>query len=174
MWIKRGNFVVVDESGREEAVESGRKVGCVVTKVLYYEQVRLLQKSPQRPEIFKSVAVESSKQEVLPHTPAANVPAPILIPKPGLALCTTDVPGFGIFKYLGGVSSVLWEGEWNLEYNQHWKVEEYAAELGNGNTGVRLWFTCHNREGAIDCGLVVVGKQRQVHICYPSCCDPQA
>ncbi|KAK4353864.1 hypothetical protein RND71_026058 [Anisodus tanguticus] len=68
MWIKRGNFVVVDESGREEAVESGRKVGCVVTKVLYYEQVRVLQKSPQRPEIFKSVAVESSKQELLPHS----------------------------------------------------------------------------------------------------------
>ncbi|CAN4087432.1 unnamed protein product [Withania somnifera] len=64
MWIKRGNFVVVDESGREEAVESGRKVGCVVTKVLYYEQVRVLQKSAEWPEIFKSTAVESSKQNL--------------------------------------------------------------------------------------------------------------
>lgn len=43
-WI--GNFVVVDETGREEAVESGRKVVGIVTQVLYYEQVRLLQKSP--------------------------------------------------------------------------------------------------------------------------------
>ncbi|XP_059317971.1 uncharacterized protein LOC132068415 [Lycium ferocissimum] len=68
MWIKRGNFVVVDESGREEAVESGRKVGCVVTKVLYYEQVRVLQKSPEWPEIFKSIAVESSKQDLLSHS----------------------------------------------------------------------------------------------------------
>lgn len=38
---------MVDESGREEAVESGRKVGCVVTKVLYFEQVRVLQKSAE-------------------------------------------------------------------------------------------------------------------------------
>ncbi|MCD7448010.1 hypothetical protein HAX54_036830 [Datura stramonium] len=64
MWIKRGNFVVVDESGREEATESGRKVGCVVTQVLYYDQVRVLQKSPEWPEIFKSTAVESSKQDM--------------------------------------------------------------------------------------------------------------
>ncbi|XP_009611463.1 uncharacterized protein LOC107776914 [Nicotiana tabacum] len=63
MWIKRGNFVVVDERGREEAVESGRKVGCVVTQVLYYEQVRVLQKSPEWPEVFKSTTVESSKQD---------------------------------------------------------------------------------------------------------------
>uniref|UniRef100_A0A3Q7GBJ2 Uncharacterized protein n=1 Tax=Solanum lycopersicum TaxID=4081 RepID=A0A3Q7GBJ2_SOLLC len=80
MWIKTGNFVVVDESGREEATESGRKVGCVVTQVLYYDQVRVLQKSPEcavqlagkslsvdapqeGPEIFKSTAVESSKQD---------------------------------------------------------------------------------------------------------------
>ncbi|KAK6790056.1 hypothetical protein RDI58_013856 [Solanum bulbocastanum] len=65
MWIKRGNFVVVDESGREEAVESGRKVGCVVTKVLYFDQVRVLQKSAEWPEIFKSIAVESSKQDIV-------------------------------------------------------------------------------------------------------------
>lgn len=41
-----GNFVVADESGREEAAESGRKIGCIITQVLYHEQVRLLQKSP--------------------------------------------------------------------------------------------------------------------------------
>ncbi|XP_049344059.1 uncharacterized protein LOC125808398 [Solanum verrucosum] len=63
MWIKTGNFVVVDDSGREEATESGRKVGCVVTQVLYYDQVRVLKKSPEWPEIFKSTAVESSKQD---------------------------------------------------------------------------------------------------------------
>ncbi|CAA0823193.1 Nucleic acid-binding- OB-fold-like protein [Striga hermonthica] len=34
MWIRRGNFVVVDESGREEAVESGRKVAGMVTQGL--------------------------------------------------------------------------------------------------------------------------------------------
>ncbi|KAG8380996.1 hypothetical protein BUALT_Bualt06G0074900 [Buddleja alternifolia] len=62
MWIKRGNFVVVDESGREEAVESGRKVGGIVTRVLYHEQVRLLQKSPEWPEIFKSTPLENLKQ----------------------------------------------------------------------------------------------------------------
>lgn len=41
-----GSFVVVDDSGREEAVESGRKVACVVVQVLFHEQVRALQKSP--------------------------------------------------------------------------------------------------------------------------------
>lgn len=38
---------MVDESGREEAVESGRKVGCIVSQVLYHEQVRALKKSPE-------------------------------------------------------------------------------------------------------------------------------
>lgn len=60
MWIKRGSFVVVDDSGREEAVESGRKVACVVLQVLFHEQVRVLQKSPEWPEIFKSAIVDSS------------------------------------------------------------------------------------------------------------------
>lgn len=39
--------MVVDESGRVEAVESGRKVGCIVSQVLYHEQVRALKKSPE-------------------------------------------------------------------------------------------------------------------------------
>ncbi|KAL8210792.1 hypothetical protein R6Q57_005229 [Mikania cordata] len=55
MWIKRGSFVVVDDGGREEAIESGRKVACVVLQVLFHEQVRVLRKSPEWPEIFKSV-----------------------------------------------------------------------------------------------------------------------
>ena len=42
-----GSFVVVDDSGGEEAVESGRKVACVVVQVLFHDQVRVLQKSPQ-------------------------------------------------------------------------------------------------------------------------------
>ncbi|XP_004502816.1 uncharacterized protein [Cicer arietinum] len=53
MWIKRGSFVVVDESGKIEALESGSKVACLVCKVLFYEQVRALQKSTEWPEIFK-------------------------------------------------------------------------------------------------------------------------
>ncbi|CAI9091903.1 OLC1v1027014C1 [Oldenlandia corymbosa var. corymbosa] len=63
MWIKRGNFVVVDESGREEAAESGSKVGCVVVQVLFHDQVRELQKSPEWPEVFKA---SNSKQELPP------------------------------------------------------------------------------------------------------------
>lgn len=39
--------MVVDESGRVEAAEFGRKVGCVVKQVLFYELVRVLQKSPE-------------------------------------------------------------------------------------------------------------------------------
>ncbi|GJT69542.1 probable RNA-binding protein EIF1AD [Tanacetum coccineum] len=60
MWIKRGSFVVVDDSGREEAVESGSKVACVVLQVLFHDQVRVLQKSPEWPEIFKSAVVDTS------------------------------------------------------------------------------------------------------------------
>ncbi|XP_051183804.1 uncharacterized protein [Lolium perenne] len=44
-WIKNGNFVVVDASGRDEALESGSKIGCVVSRVLFHEQVRALEKS---------------------------------------------------------------------------------------------------------------------------------
>lgn len=60
MWIKRGSFVVVDESGKEKALESGSKVACIVSQVLFYEQVRELQKSPEWPEKFKSETLDDS------------------------------------------------------------------------------------------------------------------
>ncbi|KAM7278236.1 hypothetical protein ACFE04_005370 [Oxalis oulophora] len=63
MWMKRGSFVVVDESGKEKAVESGSKVTCVVTRVLFFEQVRELQKSPKWPEVFKSTPLEEESDE---------------------------------------------------------------------------------------------------------------
>ncbi|KAL6980873.1 hypothetical protein U1Q18_022510 [Sarracenia purpurea var. burkii] len=62
MWIKRGSFVVVDESGREEAIESGRKVACIVSQVLFHEQVRALQKSPEWSEIFKFSIMDNSRK----------------------------------------------------------------------------------------------------------------
>lgn len=47
-WVHRvsGSFVVVDESGKEKALGSGSKVGSKVLQVLFYEQVRTLQRSP--------------------------------------------------------------------------------------------------------------------------------
>ncbi|KAL5807760.1 hypothetical protein ACOSQ3_028451 [Xanthoceras sorbifolium] len=60
LWIKRGSFVVVDESGKEKALKDGSKVVCIVTKVLFYEQVRALQKSSEWPEIFKSTISDDS------------------------------------------------------------------------------------------------------------------
>ncbi|XP_043816981.1 probable RNA-binding protein EIF1AD isoform X2 [Manihot esculenta] len=60
MWIKRGSFVVVDERGKEKALESGSKVACIVSQVLFYEQVRALQRSPEWPEIFKSTTLDDS------------------------------------------------------------------------------------------------------------------
>ncbi|XP_024024139.1 probable RNA-binding protein EIF1AD [Morus notabilis] len=60
MWIKRGSFVVVDDSGKEKALESGSKVTCIVSKVLFYEQLRVLQKSPEWPEVFKSTVLDDS------------------------------------------------------------------------------------------------------------------
>lgn len=63
-WIGRGTFVVVDDSGKEKALESGSKVGCIVSRVLFYEQVRELKKSPDWPEAFKS-SMDSSSEKVL-------------------------------------------------------------------------------------------------------------
>ncbi|TXG49958.1 hypothetical protein EZV62_025833 [Acer yangbiense] len=62
MWIKRGSFVVVDESGKEKALKDGSKVACIVTKVLFYGQVRSLQKSSEWPEIFKSTNANDSNE----------------------------------------------------------------------------------------------------------------
>ncbi|XVE90956.1 hypothetical protein DITRI_Ditri20bG0117300 [Diplodiscus trichospermus] len=58
--VFQGSFVVVDESGKERALESGSKVACIVSQVLFYEQVHALQKSPEWPEIFKSLNMDDS------------------------------------------------------------------------------------------------------------------
>ncbi|KAL6847540.1 hypothetical protein ACP4OV_022566 [Aristida adscensionis] len=60
-WIKKGNFVVVDASGRDQALESGSKIACVVSQVLFHDQVRTLEKSDKWPAIFKSTPKESSE-----------------------------------------------------------------------------------------------------------------
>uniref|UniRef100_A0A0D9VNL8 S1-like domain-containing protein n=1 Tax=Leersia perrieri TaxID=77586 RepID=A0A0D9VNL8_9ORYZ len=71
-WIKKGNFVVVDASGRDQALESGSKIACVVSQVLFHDQVRVMEKSEEWPAIFKSTikdASEATTQEVsTPHT----------------------------------------------------------------------------------------------------------
>ncbi|PIN01462.1 hypothetical protein CDL12_26031 [Handroanthus impetiginosus] len=43
-------------------IESWGDMASIVTQVLYHEQVRVLQKSPEWPEIFKSMSQENSKQ----------------------------------------------------------------------------------------------------------------
>ncbi|KAK9159337.1 hypothetical protein Scep_005911 [Stephania cephalantha] len=67
MWIKRGSFVVVDDTGKDKALESGNKIACIVSQVLYYEQVRLLQRSPDWPDIFKT-AIRQENSDEHPHT----------------------------------------------------------------------------------------------------------
>ncbi|XP_068501073.1 uncharacterized protein [Phaseolus vulgaris] len=62
VWIKRGSFVVVDETGKVKALESGSKVACLVSQVLFYEQVRELQKTPEWPQSFKTAMVDESKE----------------------------------------------------------------------------------------------------------------
>ncbi|KZV27052.1 hypothetical protein F511_38885 [Dorcoceras hygrometricum] len=63
-FFQQRSFIVVDESGREEAAESGRKVGGIVTQVLYHDQVRQLQKSPEWPQIFRFIPKEDSKPQL--------------------------------------------------------------------------------------------------------------
>ncbi|KAJ3680957.1 hypothetical protein LUZ60_015446 [Juncus effusus] len=53
-WIKRGNYVVVDASGMDKALESGSKIACVISQVLFHEQVKTLEKSPDWPDVFKN------------------------------------------------------------------------------------------------------------------------
>uniref|UniRef100_A0A0E0K7U4 S1-like domain-containing protein n=1 Tax=Oryza punctata TaxID=4537 RepID=A0A0E0K7U4_ORYPU len=60
-WIKKGNFVVVDASGRDQALESGSKIACVVSQVLFHDQVRAMEKSEEWPAIFKSTSKEGSE-----------------------------------------------------------------------------------------------------------------
>ncbi|KAL0729551.1 hypothetical protein Bca4012_025644 [Brassica carinata] len=70
MWIRRGSFVVIDHTGKEKAQESGSKVTSFVCKVLFFEQIRLLQKSPEWPEIFrdaKPVPADESSQIPIPQ-----------------------------------------------------------------------------------------------------------
>ncbi|CAI0407566.1 unnamed protein product [Linum tenue] len=62
MWIKNGSFVVVDGSGKEKAIESGSKVTCMVSRVLFHEHVRKLQKSPEWPENFKEDNINGRAQ----------------------------------------------------------------------------------------------------------------
>ncbi|KNA15260.1 hypothetical protein SOVF_099740 [Spinacia oleracea] len=62
MWIKRGSFVVVDDSAKVEALESGSKVGCIVSQVLFHDKVRRLQKSSDWPEAFRSKNIDSSSR----------------------------------------------------------------------------------------------------------------
>ncbi|KAL0919519.1 hypothetical protein M5K25_011617 [Dendrobium thyrsiflorum] len=60
-WIKTGNFVIVDEGGREKALESGDKIACIVSQVLFHAQVRSLERSPDWPARFKNARPEEPK-----------------------------------------------------------------------------------------------------------------
>jgi len=62
-WIKRGNFVIVDESGRDKALESGNKITCMVSQILFHDQVRTLEKSSEWPAIFREKATDDSKSQ---------------------------------------------------------------------------------------------------------------
>ena len=39
--------MVVDASGRDQALESGSKIACVVSQVLFHDQVRAMEKSEE-------------------------------------------------------------------------------------------------------------------------------
>uniref|UniRef100_A0A0D3BKE2 Uncharacterized protein n=1 Tax=Brassica oleracea var. oleracea TaxID=109376 RepID=A0A0D3BKE2_BRAOL len=57
--------LLTDHIGKEKAQESGSKVTSIICKVLFFEQLRLLQKSPDWPEIFrdaKPVPADESSQ----------------------------------------------------------------------------------------------------------------
>ncbi|BBM98025.1 probable RNA-binding protein EIF1AD [Marchantia polymorpha subsp. ruderalis] len=59
MWIKRGNFVLVDEGDREKAREAGNKVTGTVAQVLYDEHLRELRKTSFWSPAFDATAKPS-------------------------------------------------------------------------------------------------------------------
>ncbi|KAL0688873.1 hypothetical protein Bca4012_088550 [Brassica carinata] len=73
IWVVQtcSNYLLVDVlflillDRKEKAQESGSKVTSIICKVLFFEQLRLLQKSPDWPEIFRDAkpvpAYESSQ-----------------------------------------------------------------------------------------------------------------
>ncbi|KAJ4872989.1 hypothetical protein Rs2_26170 [Raphanus sativus] len=69
MWIRRGSFVVIDHTGKQKAQEAGCKVTSIVCKVLFFDQIRLLQNSPEWPQIFRDDAkpFQSSQIPVVNH-----------------------------------------------------------------------------------------------------------
>ncbi|TVU48630.1 hypothetical protein EJB05_08271 [Eragrostis curvula] len=71
-WIKNGSFVVVDASGRDQALESGSKIACVVSQVLFHDQVRALEKSNEWPAVFKSTPNEVSEAGTQGETAAPS------------------------------------------------------------------------------------------------------
>ncbi|KAJ7520699.1 hypothetical protein O6H91_19G018100 [Diphasiastrum complanatum] len=52
LWIKKGNYVLVDEGDRQKAVESKSKVTGTISQVLFEDHVRILKKSPLWPSRF--------------------------------------------------------------------------------------------------------------------------
>lgn len=68
-WIKTGNFVIVDEGGRDKALESGDKIVCMVSQVLFHAQIRSLERSPDWPASFKNVRPGEPKiSQLLPES----------------------------------------------------------------------------------------------------------
>ncbi|XP_042510448.1 probable RNA-binding protein EIF1AD [Macadamia integrifolia] len=84
MWIRRGSFVVVDESAKQKALESGSKVACMVVQVLFYEQICALQKSTEWPEIFRAAGTDADASNGYMQTPTSN---------PGEELNSSDSEG---------------------------------------------------------------------------------
>ncbi|KMZ60037.1 Eukaryotic translation initiation factor 1A domain-containingprotein [Zostera marina] len=60
IWIKQGSFVVVIGGDQiENPLESGNKVTYMVSQVLFHQHVRVYQKSPDWPEVFKTAMISS-------------------------------------------------------------------------------------------------------------------
>ncbi|GAB2301080.1 hypothetical protein Dimus_035114 [Dionaea muscipula] len=96
MWIKIGSFVVVDGSGRLEAMESGHKVACIVSRVLFFEQVRKLKKCADWPEIFRSVTIDSFVRDSQEENEAESSDEDGL---PPLEANTNRIKPFGLHSY---------------------------------------------------------------------------
>ncbi|CAA6663760.1 unnamed protein product [Spirodela intermedia] len=62
--VDKASFVVVDGSGRKQALDSGSKVACLVSQVLFHEQVRVLRRSQS--EAFRGTAEEDSSSRQQP------------------------------------------------------------------------------------------------------------
>ncbi|CAM6101227.1 unnamed protein product [Calypogeia fissa] len=75
LWIKTGNYVLVEEGDREKAADAGNKVTGTIVQVLYEEHVRALRTTSFWPPSFVDTSEKARMaNEILPEEKVLSTP----------------------------------------------------------------------------------------------------